>query len=107
MVTIGGLFVYGSSRLVGGLINALYEPQLEDMLQKTGQWEDFQAGKCPCAGCQTPVTVDNLGLMLESQNGFQFICRNSLCIMSYYDRLEELEIHGGTGNESLSIVETT
>lgn len=66
-------------------VNAILDTQIETLLKKTSQYEDFVEGKLLCNSCGSIITLQNIGIMQPINNGtkIKFYCDRVDCIEHY------------------------
>lgn len=66
-------------------VNAILDTQIEEMLQKTNQYEDFITGKLVCKSCGSIITVQNIGVIQPNNDGTKvtFYCDRIDCIEDF------------------------
>lgn len=60
-------------------IKAIHSKDLEELLTKTDQLDNFQNNKISCISCKTTVTKENIGRMKFVDGKFEFTCNNPSC----------------------------
>lgn len=68
-------------------INAILNKDLENLLIKTGQINDFLEGNIKCMYCNEIINYDNLSIILPSITGdittLYFCCNNPECLSKF------------------------
>jgi len=66
-------------------VNAILDTQIEELLKKTSQYEDFVEGRLICSSCGSIINAQNIGIMQPIENGLK--------IKFYCDRIDCTEQH--------------
>lgn len=65
-------------------IRAIMDTELHNILNQTGQFEDFVSGKIECENCGRVITIDNISTLLPySDSGaikLKFYCNSIECV---------------------------
>ncbi|MFA5433783.1 MAG: hypothetical protein WC319_13085 [Candidatus Paceibacterota bacterium] len=66
-------------------VNAILDTQIEELLQKTKQFEDFANGNLKCESCGSIITTQNIGVIQPTSNGTKviFYCDRIDCIEDF------------------------
>lgn len=71
-------------------IDAILGEEFEQLLDRLGAREEFEAGKYRCHICGGKVEVNNVLLVFPlSENEVGFVCRKPECIIRYKSNLRE------------------
>ena len=60
-------------------IKAVHVADLEDLLRKYGQLQDFNDGKMMCYTCNDKISVENAGSIKRANGKFLFTCNKISC----------------------------
>lgn len=67
-------------------ITTMMDSDFEKLLIQTNQLDDFNNGEIQCCKCNRKITIDNIGVILPSDNEgkieLAFICNDPECITS-------------------------
>lgn len=67
-------------------ISAIMDCDFEKLLIQTNQLDDFQNGEIKCHICKRPISIDNVGVILPTENEgemkLDFICNDPDCLTS-------------------------
>ncbi len=74
--------MFGKKRIQ---VNAILDAQIEDLLKKTSQYEDFIEGQISCESCDSTITSQNIGIMQPINGGTKivFYCDRIDCTEQY------------------------
>jgi len=67
-------------------VKAIYDPHLEQVLQKLGIMDELIAGELNCEVCGCQVDLDNLGTIFPDDDKVGVSCDNSRCIRAITTR---------------------
>lgn len=70
--------MFGQRPRVG--LKAVYDEDLERVLDRVGILEDVRAGRSRCAACSKPVDLENLGTLFSRDGEIQVSCDSPICI---------------------------
>ena len=60
-------------------VKAIHAKDLDDLLKKSGQLEDFENKKINCIICNDVISKDNIGRVKITTQKLQFTCKKSEC----------------------------
>ena len=63
-------------------VKAVWDSDLEALLQDVGLLETITLGNGACAVCDTPVDLDNLGAVIPQPESTAVTCDNVRCVRS-------------------------
>jgi len=63
-------------------INAVWDSQLQHLLENLGILEPLLLGKLTCAQCGRTVDLDNLGAIIPQKDEVTVVCDDTPCIHS-------------------------
>lgn len=61
-------------------VKAVYESDLERVLQRLGIFHDVSSGRTRCASCTKCVDLDNLGAVFSDNGEIRVSCDSPVCI---------------------------
>ena len=61
-------------------MKAIYDSDLQELLQNLGILDKLIAGELSCAVCGCPVDLDNLGAIFPLENDIGVSCDNNRCL---------------------------
>jgi len=68
-------------------IKAVHERDLDILLNKISEKDDFHAGKIGCKFCKDVITKENLYSLFSESGSVKFICDKPLCIAKFMDHI--------------------
>lgn len=73
-------------------IKAILDTDLEKLLKKTKQYNSFVDGELKCIYCGTPITIDNLSIIIPEVRcknvSLNFCCNNPVCLVKFREEYE-------------------
>ncbi|OGY38651.1 MAG: hypothetical protein A2418_02895 [Candidatus Brennerbacteria bacterium RIFOXYC1_FULL_41_11] len=72
-------------------INAVHERDLDNLLQRLGVKDKFDAGEFLCKFCKEAVTKENLYSILPESGGINFVCDKPACVIAFTEYTAEKE----------------
>jgi hypothetical protein len=67
-------------------INAIYNEDLAEFLDKRGELKEIEKGNRFCKTCGTPINLSNIQLVIpHKEKAFEYICESIHCVESYYE----------------------
>lgn len=70
-------------------INTVHERDLDNLLQRLGIKDKFDANKFKCKFCKDIITNDNIYSVLPESGGINFICNKPPCVIEMTEYLTE------------------
>ncbi|RLI80543.1 hypothetical protein DRP04_08050 [Archaeoglobales archaeon] len=61
-------------------IPAIYEEDLQKVLEKLGVLHDILQGKVKCFICEKEINLDNFGGIVKIKGNLKIVCDNPACI---------------------------
>ena len=67
-------------------INAIFNEDLLEFLDKKGELEEIEKGNRLCKICGGPINLSNIQMVIpRSAKGYEYICDSISCVESYYE----------------------
>jgi hypothetical protein len=70
---------------------AVHKKKLEEFLRKLELWDPLIKGELKCAVCGTPISLDNIGLIVPLGDKITVCCANAECIFKMKELRGERE----------------
>ena len=67
-------------------LKAIHSKDLDDLLTKSGQLDDFKNGNISCFSCHIQISTDNIGKMKFSDGKFYFVCQKPECSSKFTNK---------------------
>lgn len=68
------------------IINAIYNEDLADFLDRKGELAEIENGNRYCKTCGSPINLSNIQMVIpKSKNGYEYVCDSISCVESYYE----------------------
>ena len=64
-------------------VQAVWDSELERLLRSLDLFEPLVMGELRCAGCGSPVDLDNLGAIIPNKDGAKVVCDCTPCIQAF------------------------
>lgn len=68
------------------MLKAVYDPDLEDLMERLGLLGRFNAGSLHCSSCKDQITRDNLHAFFAHGGQIKVSCSRPECIRILLDR---------------------
>lgn len=66
-------------------LRAVFDEDLVGILKRINVYESFERGELLCEKCHTPISTENLQLIIPRKSGkFEFVCSEICCVEAYY-----------------------
>jgi hypothetical protein len=72
-------------------LDAVFDEELEELLERLGLIGDFRTGNLKCAFCGDVITWENLHSIFPDSGQIKVSCSKSECVEQLALRLQELE----------------
>jgi len=67
-------------------INAIFNEDLLEFLDKKGELEEIEKGNRLCKSCGVPINLSNIQMIIpQSTGGYEYICDSISCVEGYYE----------------------
>jgi len=66
--------------LVKKEINAIFENEFTQFLEKIGKIDDFRNGLLKCCICGSIITEDNIAMIIKTES-YEYVCNNQACLL--------------------------
>lgn len=61
-------------------IKAVWDSDLQVLLENLGIWEELLLGEVTCLECQRVVSLENLGTIIPREDGAEVTCDDPQCL---------------------------
>ena len=68
-------------------INAIYNEDLADFLEKHGELSEIEKGNRFCNTCGAPINLSNIQMIIPSnEREYVYVCDSINCVENYYEK---------------------